>query len=422
MSEGGNGHLIREVDAWIEAARTEMIELQRGLCAHPAIGPLNGGEGEQEKAEWLREQLAAWGFPEPESYPAPCPDVPGGERPNHVYRVAGSGEGPVTWVLTHLDVVPPGEERLWTGNPWELRVDGDRLIGRGTEDNQQGMVSSVFALRALLASGLTPVRDAALAFVSDEETGSRFGAGFLVAQHRDLFSDDDLLLIPDAGDGEGRMIEVAEKSIAWFEITVRGKQTHGSTPELGINAHKAGAHLIVMMEGLYEDFPARDDLFDPPVSTFEPTLKRANVENINTIPGEDFFAFDCRVLPTCTLDEVRAKVEAYAKEVERIFGVTISIETPQWQPAAPPTPPDAPVVRLLQTAIGEVYGVEAGPMGIGGGTVAAFFREAGIPAAVWSRVDEQAHQPDEYCRISSMVGDAKVMARLFLEPLASRNR
>jgi succinyl-diaminopimelate desuccinylase len=319
-------------------------------------------------------------------------------------------------VLAHLDVVPPGEPGLWTGDPWELRLDGDRIIARGTEDNQQGLVSSVFAVRALREIGITPTRDIALAFVSDEETGSEFGAQFLMKEHRDLFADDDLLLIPDAGDEEGTMIEVAEKSIAWFEFTVKGKQTHGSTPDQGINAHKAGAHLIVMLEGLYEEFPARDSLFDPPMSTFEPTKKKANVENINTIPGEDFFTFDCRVLPQYSLDDVRKEVNAHVSEVERIFGVSVSITTPQWQPAAPSTSPEATIVQILQLAVREVYGVEARPMGIGGGTVAAFFREAGLPAAVWSRMDEQAHQPDEYCRISSMVGDAKVMARLFLEP------
>jgi succinyl-diaminopimelate desuccinylase len=53
-------------------------------------------------------------------------------------------------------------------------------------------------------------------------------------------------------------------------------------------------------------------------------------------------------------------------------------------------------------------------MGIGGGTVAAFFREAGLPAAVWSKMDDQAHQPDEYCVIENMVNDAKVMVRLIL--------
>jgi len=402
------------IDGWLEESADQMVEMQRQLCARPAVGPDNEGPGEMEKAIWLTGQLEAWGFPRPRYLPASDDRVEGGERPNYVYRIGGEGEGPATWVLTHLDVVPPGEPELWTGDPWELRVDGDRLIGRGTEDNQQGLVSGVFAARSLLEAGIRPPRDVVLAFVADEETGSRYGAVHLMEEHRELFDDRDLLLIPDAGNEDGSMIEVAEKSIAWIRFRVVGRQTHGSTPEEGINAHKAGAHLIVMLEGLYEDFPARDDLFDPPTSTFEPTLKKANVSNINTIPGEDVFAFDCRVLPDHDLDEVRSKVEAYVREVRSVFGVEVEIETPMWQRAAPPTPPDAPIVNALEEAVGAVYGVAARPMGIGGGTVAAFFRQAGLPAAVWSRMEDQAHQPDEYCLLSNMVGDARVMARLFL--------
>lgn len=407
--------IFKRVADRIEAATDDMIELQRGLCARPAVGPGSGGTGEAAKAAWLMERLGAWGFPEPEYYPAPCSDVPEGERPNYVVRLKGESAGYTTWVLTHLDVVPPGEEKLWSGDPWTLRVEEGKLIGRGTEDNHQGLVGGVFAMRAILDEGMTPPHDIALAFVSDEETGSGFGADFLMKNHRDFFGPEDRLLIPDAGDEDGTMIEVAEKSIAWLEFTVSGKQTHASTPDHGVNAHKAGAHLIVMLEQLYDDFPSRDDLFDPPVSTFEPTLKRANVENINTIPGEDVFAFDCRVMPEYSLEEVRAKVEEYVREVEGIFGVTVTIETPVWQPAAPPTSPDAPIVGALQRGIREVYGVDARPMGIGGGTVAAFFREEGIPAAVWSRLDDLAHMPDEYCVIDYMVGDSKVMAHLFLE-------
>ncbi|MFC1627510.1 M20 family metallo-hydrolase [Gemmatimonadota bacterium] len=410
-----DNELLIRVTNRIEAARDEMIELQRGLCAHPALGPSSGGTGEMVKASWLMERLSDWGFPEPEYYPAPSDEVPEGERPNYIVRLPGESHDRTTWVLTHLDVVPPGEESMWSGDPWTLRVEGGKLFGRGVEDNQQGMVSGIFAFRALLEEGIIPPHDVALAFVADEETGSHFGAQYLMEHHRNLFEPDDLLLIPDAGDEDGTMIEVAEKSIGWFLFTVRGRQTHGSTPDHGVNAHKAGAHLIVLLEQLYEDFPARDDLFDPPVSTFEPTMKKANVENINTIPGEDVFAFDCRVMPAYSLDDVRARIEVYAREVEQTFGVTVGIETPSWQPAAPPTSPEALIVSALGRAVKHTYGVDARPMGIGGGTVASFFRKAGIPAAVWSRMDDQAHMPDEYCVIDYMVGDATVMAYLFLE-------
>jgi succinyl-diaminopimelate desuccinylase len=53
-------------------------------------------------------------------------------------------------------------------------------------------------------------------------------------------------------------------------------------------------------------------------------------------------------------------------------------------------------------------------MGIGGGTVAAVFRRAGYPAVVYARLDDSAHQPDEYCVLDNLIGDAKVFALTLL--------
>ena len=104
-----------------------------------------------------------------------------------------------------------------------------------------------------------------------------------------------------------------------------------------------------------------------------------------------------------------------AGEIEKEFGVTITLSSEQREEAAPATPTDAPVVIALAAAIKAVYGVEAKPMGIGGGTVAAFFRRKGFHVVVWSKIDELAHQPNEYTHIDNMVGDAKVFAHLFMQ-------
>jgi succinyl-diaminopimelate desuccinylase len=94
--------------------------------------------------------------------------------------------------------------------------------------------------------------------------------------------------------------------------------------------------------------------------------------------------------------------------------VKISIEATHRQDGAPPTSADSPVVKSLAEAIKMVTGLKAKPMGIGGGTVAAFFREVGLPAAVWSTISPTAHQPNEYCLINNIITDAKIMATIFL--------
>jgi succinyl-diaminopimelate desuccinylase len=186
-------------------------------------------------------------------------------------------------------------------------------------------------------------------------------------------------------------------------------------PEKGINSFKAASFLVAELDGLYAAFPETDPLFDPPRSTFEPTKKEANVPNINTIPGEDVFYMDSRILPRYKVAEVEDKIKGIAAGIESRFNVKITIEEQQKAPAAPPTPARAAVVGALEKAIRKVYGKEGKAMGIGGGTVAAIFRREEFEAACWSRLDETAHQPNEYCIIDNMVNDAKVFAHIFLQ-------
>jgi phosphate transport system permease protein len=62
--------------------------------------------------------------------------------------------------MTHMDVVPPGERREdgtwvgWDSDPFVLRREGERIIGRGVEDNQQALVAGIFAARALLENDI----------------------------------------------------------------------------------------------------------------------------------------------------------------------------------------------------------------------------------------------------------------------------
>jgi succinyl-diaminopimelate desuccinylase len=391
----------------------QMIDLQRELVCRNAVGPDHGGPGEGEKAAFLAELLRGWGL-EVQNYPAPDPRVAEGERPNLVALVPGRRSEKV-WVLSHLDVVPPGDLKLWDADPFTLRVEGDRLFGRGTEDDHHGIVTSLMAVRAILDLGITPSRTLALALVADEETGNEKGLAYLLREQPHLFSLEDLIIVPDAGSKDSTLIEVAEKSILWLRLTLTGKQCHASRPELGHNTLRAAAHLIVALEGLAREFPLEDPLFRPPISTFEPTKKEANVPNINTIPGRDVFYLDCRVLPAYDLARVKERVQALGEDAVRPFGVRLKVAPVQELPSAPPTAVDAPVVKALQRAIREVYGREGKPMGIGGGTVAAFFRQQGLPAAVWMTVSQTAHQPNEFCLLSNLIGDAQVLAHVFLE-------
>ena len=406
---------FQRVSQRIDSYREQMIELQIALTAIPAVGPENGGDGELLKANFLKQRLMEMEFENFRHYDAQDTRVSSSIRPNFVTTIEGKNKSKFIWIITHLDIVPPGELKLWHHDPYRAYVKDGHVFGRGVEDNQQDMVASIFAAKAILDEGLTTTNSINLAFVSDEETSSNMGLFYMMDSNDKIFNRDDLIVVPDSGNPQGTLIEVAEKSILWLCFKTKGKQCHGSNPQLGNNAFLAASHLVTKLGKLKKLFPKSDPLFDPPESTFEPTKKEANVGNINTIPGEDVFCMDCRILPDYDLRDVMDTIQKIVRSIEKKFKVQIEISTAQYVQSVKPTSPDAQVVKALTEAIHTVYNVKAFAGGVGAGTVASYIRKKDYPVAVWSKTNQTAHQPDENCPIDNISGNAKVFAHLFLQ-------
>jgi len=130
---------------------------------------------------------------------APDERAHNGYRPNLIAKWEGRNKDRIVWVLSHSDIVPPGDPSLWKSEPYELMVDGDRIVGRGVEDNQHGFVSSYLALKAILDSGQALKRSVGLVIVADEETGSDYGLSYVLKHQKNYFRSEDLIIVPDAG-------------------------------------------------------------------------------------------------------------------------------------------------------------------------------------------------------------------------------
>jgi succinyl-diaminopimelate desuccinylase len=405
----------------IELSREEQIRFLSDLIKIPAVAPSSGGTGEWNKVQFISEQAEAMGFVDIERYDAPDPGAPSGSRPNLVVWLKGrtkavSGEKatPRLIVVTHTDVVPPGDLKAWETDPYTAVVNNGRIFGRGAEDNGQSLTAALFACRAFLDSGIDPIRDIGLVMVADEEIGNE--KGIIHLMNEGFFKKNDLILVPDHGEPDGRLVDVSEKSIAWIKVTTKGKQSHSSRPDRGNNAHRAAMKFGTKVdEALHEKFDHRDGLFDYPVSSFEPTKKEVNVQNVNTIPGEDIFYIDCRVLPKYQLNDIISEMRRIADTVEKATGTIITLDPVLKDEAASPTPADSTIVKMLLSAIDTVYNNNPYPGGIGGSTTAAVLRRAGYHAAVWETVDNTAHSPNEYAVIDNMMNDCKVFATLFID-------
>ncbi|MCL4329277.1 MAG: M20 family metallo-hydrolase [Candidatus Thermoplasmatota archaeon] len=384
--------LIRELYTW-------MIPIK-------AIAPSSGGDGEKARADFICDTLESMGYNDFQR--VDIIDGDGKTRSNVILKVGNFQK--TVWFVSHIDTVPEGSAELWKYPPFQAVVEGNRIYGRGTGDDGHAVVLSLLLLKDLDRGRLK--YNVGLAFCADEELGSKYGIQALL--EKPIFGKDDIIIVPDYGTESGLIMEVAEKSILWFKVTIHGKQFHASRPEEAVNSSREGMKFILELdELLHQKYNARNSVFEPDVSTFEPTKHEANVANINTIPGLDVYYVDCRVLPQYDLDEVLSTVNRLARQFEARSRATIEIGIVQKEQSVPGTDPSTEVVTKLSRSIEKVKMKKPTPVGIGGGTCAQYFRMKGIPAVAWmTAVDEVFHQPNEYVVVDYILSDLEILEDL----------
>jgi len=146
-------------------------------------------------------------------------------------------------LLAHLDVVPveEGTASGWTHPPFEGRVAGGFVWGRGALDDKTSLVAILEAVEYLVGRGFRPRRTVCLAFGHDEEVGGAQGAGRVAA----LFTSRGVRIesVLDEGGvvGDGlvpgvarpvALVAVAEKGTARVDLEVEGTGGHGSMPPM----------------------------------------------------------------------------------------------------------------------------------------------------------------------------------------------
>ncbi len=399
---------LEDVLELIEGSYDDMVETMIGMIRFPALAPFNGGDGEGSKADYLQAKLM--GFDTVRRIDVPDSHDPTVMRPNILARKEGGSRGTV-WVVAHMDVVPAGDPAKWDTPPFEPVFRDGRVYGRGTEDNGQSIISSMFASRFLLDQELEGM-SIGVAYVADEETGSEMGIQRLLDMG--LFSEDDIIMVPDWGSPGGSEVEVAEKHMLWLKVEVEGRTTHGSTPDLGINAYRVSTYLLAdMMDRLPELFPEEDAIFSPPGSTFEPTRRPATVDGVNIIPGHDEFYMDIRLIPSHDPSDVLDRAREIAAEHEGRTGARITVSAAKMEVSGRPSSPDTLGFRALCQAVESVTGGVPTVVGVGGSTCANLFRKAGFDAYVWQCGGGTLHAPNEHVVMDNLMVDAKVFATLY---------
>ena len=176
------------------------------------------------------------------------PDPAGRLGSTVIGRLPGSAPaGPAILLIGHMDTVfDPG-----TAAERPFRVEGGRAYGPGVTDMKSGLLTGLYAMKAVAEAGELPF--ASLTFVAnpDEEIGSPSSTPHITA----LAADIDVCFVLECARANGDIVS-ARKGTLDLVATVRGRAAHaGVEPEKGRSAILEAARLITDLHGLNGRWP-----------------------------------------------------------------------------------------------------------------------------------------------------------------------
>ena len=308
----------------------------------------------------------------------------------------------------HVDTVPV-DGQTWSGDPFTMRRQNGKLIGRGACDMKGFIAALLAAVPHARSRNLT--RPVHLLLTYDEEVGYH-GARRLI---EDL---DESGLWPAScvvGEPTGMVPVLAQKGRLTVRVDVHGRATHSSEAHKGVNAVHAAAEAIAWLAAearrIARDGPTETG-FDPPYSTLQ-------VSNMtcaalpNTVPGDAGFDVEWRNIPA---DDPRQELARFQRHVLSAIEPPMRVLHPGsgfeydvlLELAAFSLPPEHELAR----AVCDICGVAAGGK-VSYCSEGSLYQPAGIACAVCGPGDvAQVHQPDEWISEGQLAACDQFIRRL----------
>lgn len=298
------------------------------------------------------------------------------------------------FMACHMDIVPPGPG--WDTEPFEMVEKDGKVYGRGVLDNKGPLVSSMFAAKVMkevigddAISGQLIVSGMADEEASDPD-GIDYGINYLMDEH---LIDPTFAIIPDIGENMLK-IDIAEKGRVVIRVTAIGKQAHGSTPHLGVNAITMMSRFLTALDNY--TFPVEPD---PIIEN--PTVNIGEIhggEAANIVPSSCEVDIDFRIIPGQTPEGLVEELKEIAANCDGKFDFSLKAAS---NPHA--IDPDNILVHSIQKNAVK-FNLNPVPFGLGGGTFAKGMNEHGILSVGFGPGDDTAfHVANEYVSIEQLV-------------------
>ena len=329
-----------------------------------------------------------------------------------VGTLSGAGGGRSLILDGHVDVVPPGDEALWTHPPFGGVVKDGRLYGRGSVDMKGQLVAGLFALGALRRAGVALAGDVHLLSVVGEEDG---GMGTLASILRGYRADGAVVMEPTE-----LVVTPAQAGCLNFRVRVPGRAAHGAVREEGVSALEKLFPVYRALEELERERNRRlggDPLFAryrTPFAICVGTVHGGDwassvpdhvaVEGrYGVAPGEE---------PEAARREMAAALDAAAAADPFLRDHPPVLEWWGGRFLAARTDPAHPLVESLRGAAAAVLGRDVPLEGVTyGADMGLLANVARVPTVLFGAGDvRRAHRPDEYVDVDELVAQARALA------------
>lgn len=280
--------------------------------------------------------------------------------------------------MAHIDVV--------AGKPdqFKMKVEGDKLIGRGTSDMKFSVPIGVALLNEFVSTDTA--KSFALVITTDEEVGGPEGAKYLVNEMKFMPK---LLIVPDGGDN---LIFVNKaKGVCQITINSKGMPAHASRPWMGKNALEP---LVKLATGLVDEY-GETNKNESWLTTMNIGVVSGGISS-NQVCPEAVMKLDFRFPETESVEKIFGKVKAMAEKIDKTLVISLaSTGQPTFTDESLPVVKD--FIEKIEKAVGQK--VEVKPTY--GASDARWFSDQRVPVLMIKPIGGEIHSDDEWISLSS---------------------
>lgn len=361
-------------------------------------------------------------------------------RPNLVAKTEAADPERSLILCGHVDVVPVGDTREWSYDPFCGEIRDGRVLGRGTMDMKSGLACCVAAIRAVRLAGIPLNGQVALHSVVDEEAG---GFGAIAAVEAGELAAAAIIAEPARGE-----LFLCQGGLEWLRVTIRGRQGHsayrykGYWPQphdqKGANDPISAADLATRFLSALRDYEAAvarthsHPLMPAGVNHFGVGAVQIGagmgadglpqiLNNPGITPDVAVIDIDMKFMPDQSSTVARADFEAFVAGFcasdPWLKAHPITVEWELYGLHFPPmnTAPDHPLVASILGNRRALTGLDTPIRGSIGVTDGAHYAAGGVKALRYGPAGANQHAADEWADVASIRETTKVLAAAILD-------